>query len=552
MNNKNTLTENKPIAYCLYRVSTVGQVDKTKNDIPMQKEVCREFAERQGWVIGKEFLEKGVSGFKVSAAKRDAIQDLKAAALRREFDILLVFMFDRIGRIDDETPFVVEWFVQQGIRVWSTQEGERRFESHIDKLMNYITFWQASGESQKTSTRIKTRMQQLSAEGLYTGGAVPFGYCTVKNGRLNKKGREVLDLAVEPTEAEWVRKLYEKTVSDGWGSYKLAMFLNDNGIRTHTGAKFQSETVIRILRNRMNLGYGRNSEQELPYLEHLQIIDEHTFEQAQYILDQRSKNFEDKRTIARQTKSKNLLSGIMFCGHCGGRLTSMVYREKYTRKDGSIYDRSQLKYLCYHKSRGLCKCEGQSTYVSEKVDTAVCEVIHKMFENIKDAPEEDAVQKRINKELSENKAKQTKLNLELKKNGKQLEKLQDEIGLTLTGDSVYTSEQLSNAIKTVENRIVALKFQIEEYQNEVKEKKASLARIRPMFDQFVGWAKEFDNCTLEQKKMIISMLVRRIELCKDYEVNIELNMDYKQFCKDWEALNPENPESEEPDRSAIA
>jgi DNA invertase Pin-like site-specific DNA recombinase len=123
MNNKNTLTENKPIAYCLYRVFTVGQVDKAKNDIPMQKEVCREFAERQGWVIGKEFLEKGVSGFKVSAAKRDAIQDLKAAALRREFDILLVFMFDRIGRIDDETPFVVEWFVQQGIRVWSTQEG---------------------------------------------------------------------------------------------------------------------------------------------------------------------------------------------------------------------------------------------------------------------------------------------------------------------------------------------------------------------------------------------------------------------------------------------
>ncbi len=43
----------KPIAYCLYRVSTVGQVDKVKNDIPMQKEECREFAARQGWIIGK-------------------------------------------------------------------------------------------------------------------------------------------------------------------------------------------------------------------------------------------------------------------------------------------------------------------------------------------------------------------------------------------------------------------------------------------------------------------------------------------------------------------
>ena len=83
----------------------------------MQREACRDFAERMGWSIGKEFLEKGVSGFKVSANDRDAIQDLKSAAVKGEFQILLVFMFDRIGRIDDETPFVVEWFVKHGIKV---------------------------------------------------------------------------------------------------------------------------------------------------------------------------------------------------------------------------------------------------------------------------------------------------------------------------------------------------------------------------------------------------------------------------------------------------
>lgn len=151
------------VVYTLYRVSTTKQVDKVKDDIPMQREACRDFANRMGWTVGKEFLEKGVSGFKVSATDRDAIQELKAAALRNEFQILLVFMFDRIGRIDDETPFVVEWFVKHGIRVWSVQEGEQRFESHVDKLMNYIRFWQASGESEKTSMRIKTRMQQLTA-----------------------------------------------------------------------------------------------------------------------------------------------------------------------------------------------------------------------------------------------------------------------------------------------------------------------------------------------------------------------------------------------------
>ena len=127
-------------ANTLYRVSTQKQVDVTKDDIPMQKTACHEFAKQYGWTITKEYSEKGVPGFKVSAEKRDAIHDLKEAALNNEFDVLFVFMFDRIGRIDDETPFVVEWFVQHGIEVWSVNEGVQRFDSHVDKLMNYIRF----------------------------------------------------------------------------------------------------------------------------------------------------------------------------------------------------------------------------------------------------------------------------------------------------------------------------------------------------------------------------------------------------------------------------
>lgn len=49
-------------------------------------------------------------------------------------------MFDRIGRIDNETPFVVEWFIQHGIEVWNVNEGEQRMDSYVDKLMNYIRF----------------------------------------------------------------------------------------------------------------------------------------------------------------------------------------------------------------------------------------------------------------------------------------------------------------------------------------------------------------------------------------------------------------------------
>ena len=122
---------------CLYRVSTDKQVDYDTNheaDIPMQRKACHRFADKMGWTIVHEEQEDGVSGHKIRAENRDKIQAIKELARKGKFDILLVFMFDRIGRIADETPFVVEWFVKNGIQVWSTQEGEQRFDNHIDKL----------------------------------------------------------------------------------------------------------------------------------------------------------------------------------------------------------------------------------------------------------------------------------------------------------------------------------------------------------------------------------------------------------------------------------
>lgn len=124
-----------PRAALSYRVSTKGQVDH--DDIPMQKIACRKFAQEHRWRVVLEKAEKGVSGSKVSASKRDVIQELRSEASKGNFDILLVYMFDRLGRIESETPFVLEWFVQHGIQMWSTHEGQQRIESHSDMITSY-------------------------------------------------------------------------------------------------------------------------------------------------------------------------------------------------------------------------------------------------------------------------------------------------------------------------------------------------------------------------------------------------------------------------------
>ena len=223
---------------CLYRVSTGKQVDYNANheaDIPMQRKACHKFADSMGWNIVHEEQEDGVSGHKVRAEARDKLQAIKELALKKEFDILLVFMFDRIGRIADETPFVVEWFVKNGIEVWSTQEGEQRFDNHIDKLLNYIRFWQADGESVKTSVRTKTSLGQMVEAGHYKGGHAAYGYDLVKSGRFNKRKHELYDLRVNPSEALVVKLIFDKYTNEGYGTQRITTWLNEQGYRARTG-----------------------------------------------------------------------------------------------------------------------------------------------------------------------------------------------------------------------------------------------------------------------------------------------------------------------------
>ena len=74
----------------------------------------------------------------------------------------------------------------------------------------------------------------------------------------------------------------------------------------------------------------------------------------------------------------------------------------------------------------------------------------------------------------------------------------------------------------------------------MEQKKASMEKVRPMYDMFKGWAEEFRMATIEQKKMIISQVISRIEIGKGYKINITLNMEYEQFCDGWNGMRKEN------------
>ena len=181
-------------------------------------------------------------------------------------------MFDRIGRIADETPFVVEWFVRNGIRVWSTQEGEQRFDNHTDKLLNYIRFWQADGESEKTSVRTRTSLRQLVEEGHFKGGNAPYGYDLVKSGRINKRKHELYELHINEREAAVVRIIFDKYVHEGYGPQHIATYLNGNGYRARSGKCWHPASIRRMVRNLTYTGVLRCGDAHSELIPELQII----------------------------------------------------------------------------------------------------------------------------------------------------------------------------------------------------------------------------------------------------------------------------------------
>lgn len=126
------------------------------------------------------------------------------------------------------------------------------------------------------------------------GGVAPFRYKLIKSGEINQKEKEFMEIVIDDDEAPIVKKIFEMTVKEGYGLYRMANYLNNYGIRTHSNSKFQCNTVNRILKNRMYCGYLVSGGVESPYIERLQIINENVFNQAQFILNQGSAKNEKK------------------------------------------------------------------------------------------------------------------------------------------------------------------------------------------------------------------------------------------------------------------
>jgi len=79
------------------RVALYARVSTSHQTVENQLAELREIAHRQGWSIVAELSDEGISGSK-GRDKRPAFDQLLKRATRREFDLIMVWAIDRLGR----------------------------------------------------------------------------------------------------------------------------------------------------------------------------------------------------------------------------------------------------------------------------------------------------------------------------------------------------------------------------------------------------------------------------------------------------------------------
>ena len=536
---------------CLYRVSTKGQVEK--NDIPLQRISCLEFIEQHpDWAFFDERYERGVSGFKVSAEKRDAILDIRRDAENKAFDVLLVFMSDRLGRKEDETPFLVEWFVKNGIEIWSVCEGQLKIETHTDKLINYIRFWQASGESIKTSERVSERHRQMIEEGIWRGGSRPYGYDLVFKGRIGKKNRQLLDLQINPAEAAIVREIFELVCFGGYGTHRLANYLNDK--YPNPEKIWAPRTIMSLLRNPLYTGRLRfNDTLTKAPLEELRIISDSLFEFAEIAIKERiptkyalaktpegniiggeitdgaesadgadgadaSENAVGRELAVTKTQiyGATLLSGILYCEHCDHKLVG-TYTNKENARGEKYY---RPIYRCYNGAVKAKNCDGQRTYSAQKIEEAVLSTVRQYFSTFKNTVDE-LWREQARLQIQRNQGASLKsAQAEVSKLLARQTALKEEAIKALTGESVYEPAMIQELLTSLN---VALAKAQEAVQAAQSAKAAIDAKLKTMAEQYENirdWAEEFEHVKTDEKKMILARIIQRITVNTKYEMKI--------------------------------
>lgn len=348
------------IAALYIRVSTDDQIEYSPD---AQKRLLSEYASKNNIVVSNEFIfiDDGISGKK--ADKRPQFQHMigMAKSKDRPFDVILVWKYSRFARNQEESIVYKSLLKKNDVDVISITEP--LIDGPFGTLIERIIEWMDEYYSIRLSEEVKKGMTEKAMRGEFQTKA-PFGYV------MKEK-----QLCIDEEKATIVRSIFDMYLNQSKSFFAIANHLNNIGVTTINGNKFENRTVRYMIQNPTYKGYVRwNPNGKYDLREQKNHKNEFIIKKGNYepiipedIWDQvNDKLLNEYRPMNAKPslKMSHWLGGILYCSNCQGVLVS---------------GGSSGGFQCNSYARGKCN---ESHYVKySKIETGVLNMLKSLIES---------------------------------------------------------------------------------------------------------------------------------------------------------------------------
>lgn len=332
------------------RVSTNSQSEYSPD---AQLKAIEDYAKNNGMTIPPENIFKDIGASGKSTKHRNEFNRMVSIAKQyskssdKPFSVVLVHKHDRFSRSREDSVYYKS-LLRKKCHIDVISVTEHTEDDKYNSIIEPLTEGLSEFYIKNLAEEVRKGMTEKAHRGEYMTAA-PFGY-KWENGKL----------VIDEDEAVHVKYIFDQYVS-GTPIKQIINTLNDLGIRTHRGNRFEHRTVKYILENITYKGYIRwnpNKKDNYRFPDeddgrivvkgvHNPIIKEDLFNQVQKLLSA-SRDRNSKRAQS-QERHAHWLSGMVKCSNCGSSLT---------------FSKSSKSFQCLGYSHGICKV---SHYISESI-----------------------------------------------------------------------------------------------------------------------------------------------------------------------------------------
>lgn len=543
----------------LLRVSSNQQLE-ADGDMDVQRQLVLDYiAEQEDWLFdGKEYFEGGVSGYKNSVEDRDILQEVYKDAEKREYDILVVYKDDRIGRRMWEMGSYVMSLKSFGVDTYSVKDGCISPETTdiMGQMMLALRYGSAQKSSSDTGMRVKDTAQKLVKKGKFMGGKAPYGYILEYSGEISKHGRALKHLVKVSEQLEVVKYIFQLSFYKEYGSAKIAQTLN-----THEKYKdmaptttWKGGTITSIIQNPIYAGYAAYKRRERINGKYhrldagdwifseeadkdIAIISLEFWNDVQEKRQKRNYHYSTKLNdqdvhIIKSNHGGMPLVDVLYCGYCGSKLTNNSKYNYWTIKATGEKKVSKIPiYRCQLGAQGIPH-PGKINYKADDIENIVLKELYDFLIQLQ--KDQDIIEKIKEKQ----KHKKTEEKIELEKQKAILLQIQNKIDVleesipdAITNQYPLSLPDLTELIKKQKNKKEEQIAVIKSIEARSESEQKMELDYNTLYEEIPTWKDIVKNADSDTKRVLVNKLIKKIEV-KENEVSIEYNYDLRKIANE--------------------